>query len=130
MSVVSVLVVVAGASIDIAATWHLLRGRKETSPALIRRISSRARMLAAAAVLVSFVAPVAGVAFAFNSIESVAPEQRAVALAERISESMHDGILGASFAVPSVIIALLLMGRSRAIQRQTAATEPGLGPSL
>ena len=129
MSVISVLVVVAGASIDIVATWHLLRGRKATSPALIRRISRSAKIFAAAAVLVSFVAPVVGVAFAFNSIESVAPEQRAVALAERISEAMQGAILGAIFAVPSLIIVLLLMGRSRAIQRQSAATEAGVGPS-
>jgi biopolymer transport protein ExbB/TolQ len=129
MSVISALVVVAGASIDMIAIWHFLRGRNETSPARIRSISSRAKMLAAAALLVGLVAPVAGVAFAFNSVESVAPEQRAVALAERISEAMNDAILGTSFAVPSLIIALLLMGRSRAIQRQSAATEPGLGPS-
>jgi hypothetical protein len=94
MSVVSGSVIVAGAAIDIAATWQLLRGRKETSATRIHAIASHARMLVAGACLISIAIPVAAVAFAFKAIESLAPEERAGALAERISEAMNGAILG------------------------------------
>jgi cytochrome bd-type quinol oxidase subunit 2 len=128
MSVVSAFVVVAGASIDLGAIWLLLRGRKATSVTEIRAITNRARILAAIACLLGLVVPVTGAAFALNTIESVAPDQRAVALTERISAAMDGGILPSIFAMPSLLIALFLMARSRTIQRQSGAPESDLGP--
>jgi len=124
MSAISLFVVVAGVTIDLVAAWHLLRGWKETSEARIRAITNRTRMLAALAFFLGFSAPVAGVAIAFKTAESVDPEQRAASLAEGISEAMNGALLGMLFAVPCLIIALFLKRRSRVIQRMSAVTEP------
>jgi len=116
MSLVSVFVVFAGAAIDLAAAGYFLRGRKETSPERIETLSRRARALAAVALLLGVVAPVVGVVLALKSIDSVDPQDRVVLFVVHISEVMNGAILGLVFAVPSLIVALLLMRRSRALK--------------
>lgn len=122
MSLVAVFVVSVCATLDVVAIWLLVRGVKETSAVRIRAISRRARILAALACLLCLIAPVASVALSFNAIESVAPDQRATALAEGISAAMNSAMLGAIVAVPTFIIAIVLTRRSRAMRDAGAST--------
>jgi hypothetical protein len=89
----------------------------------VRALGNRARTLTLLALFLGFVAPVASVAVAFNAEESVALEQRAAALTDRISEAMNGAIWGLTFALPSLAVTLMLMGRARAIEREGTAQE-------
>ena len=80
-------------------------------------------MLAAIAIFVAFLAPVAGAILGFRMAESVEPERRAVVLAELISEAMNGAVVGMLFAVPSLAAALFMARKSRAVQRKDAANE-------
>jgi hypothetical protein len=124
MSIVASFVIAAAAMIDLAAAWHLRQGWRETSPDRIRTISRRASTLAASSLFVSFLAPVVGVALAFRSNESFAPEERARQLAQGIADAMKSGPLALVVAVPGLLIAVLLSRRSRAVQREHGAKSP------
>jgi biopolymer transport protein ExbB/TolQ len=59
--------------------------------------------------------PVVSVVHAFGAVESLAVEQRANALAQGIALAMNNAMLGAMFAIPSVVIGLLLSKRARTL---------------
>ncbi|HET7541366.1 MAG TPA: MotA/TolQ/ExbB proton channel family protein [Polyangiaceae bacterium] len=112
------ILALAGVTINLAAAWQLLRARGETSPARLRPIGHRVRALAVIALFLGFIAPVVGVVLAFQRVGSVAVERRAIAMAEGISQAMNSALLGFALALPSLIIAIYLMQRTRAAQRQ------------
>ena len=120
MSPERVFLVLASVAINLAAAWQLWRARNETRLAQLRSIGQRANALTAIALFLAFIAPVAGAVLAFERTAAIAVEQRAVALGASISEAMNNAFLGLALALPSLTIALHLMVRARAVQRQSA----------
>jgi hypothetical protein len=102
---------IAGCAIFAFSQW--LRVRGETSGLRIRRASRHARILAAIACLLAFLAPIADVVQTFPAIESLEVERRALALADAISRAMNVALASAIFVAPTVFIALALAKRSR-----------------